>query len=65
MWAIFGTVVWSQHPSNGRVGDEYRCGLRVFATKQEARAAKNEKIREQIAERMRAVTFHFVVRRVS
>jgi hypothetical protein len=63
-WALFGRVV-SVHPGTStEIGSVWRIGLRTFASKQEARAAKNEKIREQIYERNRSVTYRFFAAKV-
>lgn len=64
MWAIFGRVTGGNPGNNPPVGAVFRIGLRSFTTKQAARAAKNEKIRDQIGEHNRPITYRFFVKRV-
>lgn len=62
LWAIFGRVVGVDPGNAWTVGAIHRIGLRTFTTKQDARTAKHEMIRNQ--EPTSPVRFRYFARKV-
>ena len=63
-WGIFGRVVGGNPGNRPEMGVVHRIGFREFANKQAARAAKNEKIRDQLGVPNLPVVYRFFVKRV-